>query len=70
VRARITLRKELGEEPSPEEVDNAIEKRTFSSVTPHEVLDAYNMGQEVSIRVGSTYKILLTFLNSSLAFLV
>jgi hypothetical protein len=49
-RARITLRQQLRRDPTPEEVDNAMEaKNEYSDVTPEQVGRAFTRGEEVGI---------------------
>ena len=48
IRARVSLRKQLGQEPTPAEISKAIHSgKKFQSVTVEEIIQAYAEGKEV-----------------------
>ncbi|CAA7260885.1 unnamed protein product [Cyclocybe aegerita] len=46
VRARIYARKELGREPTADEVKEVKESQVFTAITPEDVISAYDAGEE------------------------
>ncbi|KAA1477489.1 hypothetical protein DENSPDRAFT_755659, partial [Dentipellis sp. KUC8613] len=46
VRTRVALRRDLGREPNPEELQTALASKTAFPITQEEILAAYNRGEE------------------------